>query len=241
VRLSVATIVGLALLAAAPAPARAEDAASILKQYDLVMGPQHFEAAASMTAHRPDGSVRTYQMRFLKSGEDKFRVFFDAPSNARGQELLRVGDNFWVYMPNLKRAVRLAARESFMGGDFNNADVLRVNYSVDYDAAIRSETAESWTLDLKSHNPGSAYDRIELTLHKGDHLPIEGHFFAASGKELRAAEFKAPTDFHGHRRPKLVTMRNLIEGGRFSEIALDDFRVVESIPATRFVLTELGK
>ncbi|MBI5544477.1 MAG: outer membrane lipoprotein-sorting protein [Deltaproteobacteria bacterium] len=227
--------------AATGASPSTEDARSILRKHDQVMGPAFFEAEATMTAHRTDGSERTYQMRFLKGGDDRFRVWFDAPSNARGQEILRVEDNFWVYMPNLKRAVRLAARESFMGGDFNNADVLRVSYAKDFDPTITSETEDCWVLSLKSHNPGSAYDRIELTVHKGDYLPIEGHYFAASGKELRAAEFKDPKDFRGHRRPGLMTMRNSIEEGRWSRMELRDFKVVESISSTRFVLTELGK
>jgi outer membrane lipoprotein-sorting protein len=233
-------------LAAAPAPApqappASNEAQEILKRYDEVMGPAFFDSVSAMTAHRSDGSERTYEMRFLKSQDDKFRVWFDAPSNARGQEILRVEENFWVYMPNLKRAVRLAARESFMGGDFNNADVLRVSYSKDYDPTVVSQAEDRWELTLKSHNPGSAYDRIDLTIHKGDYLPLEGHYYAASGKELRSAVFKDPKDFHGHRRPSQVTMKNAIEEGRWSRMELKDFKVLEAIPATKFVLTELGK
>lgn len=221
--------------------ALAADAAAVLREYDRVMGPVHFQGSATMTAHRPDGSTRSYDMSYWKSGDDKFRVLFSAPPNARGQEILRVGDNSWVYLPNLKRAVRLAARESFMGGDFNNADVLRVNYSADYDPAIVDDRPDRWVLELRSHDPGSAYDRIVLSVHKGDHLPIEGHYFGASGKELRSAEFLEVRDFHGHRRPSLVIMRNALEQGRHSEMRITDFRIVGSIPATRFVLTELGK
>jgi Outer membrane lipoprotein-sorting protein len=128
-----------------------------------------------------------------------------------------------------------------MGGDFNNADVLRVNYSADYDAALKEEGADRWVLDLKSRNSSSAYDRIVLTVHKGDYLPLEGHFFAASGKELRSATFQEPKDFHGHRRPSVIVMRNEIEAGRFSEMVVQEFKIVPAIPATRFVLTELGK
>lgn len=229
------------LVVLAAGAARAEDAKAILKKYDEVMGPAFFEATASMTARRSDGSERTYAMRFLKGGDEKFRVFFDAPSNARGQEILRVSDNFWVYMPNLKRAVRLAARESFMGGDFNNADVLRVNYSADYDPTIASETPEAWVLSLKSRSAGTAYDRIELTVRKADYLPTEGHYFAASGKELRSAEFKEPREFRGHLRPSVITMKNALEPGRWSTMTLQDFKVLPSIAATKFVLTELGK
>lgn len=229
------------LLLAPPLPTLAADAAAILERHDEVMGPAFFEGASSMTAHRSDGSERSYDMRYWKANDDKFRAAFDAPANARGQEILRVGDNFWIYLPNLKRAVRLAARESFMGGDFNNADVLRVNYAVDYSPRLLEEGPDRWVLELRSKTPSSAYDRIILTVHKGDYLPLEGRYFAASGKELRSATFEEPRDFHGHRRPTLITMRNSLEPGRWSVMRVQDFRVLRSIAATQFVLTELGK
>jgi outer membrane lipoprotein-sorting protein len=194
-----------------------------------------------MTAHRPDGTTRGYGFRFWKSGSDKYRLDFATPPTARDQQVLRVGDNLWVYMPSVKRTVRLAARESFMGGDFNNADVLRSNYAADYDAAIKEEEGDRWVLELKSRNPSSAYDRVVLTVHKGDYQPLEGHFFAASGKELRAAEFKEPKDFHGHLRPSRIVMHNLIEAERWSEMLISEFRVVDTLADTRFVVTELGK
>jgi outer membrane lipoprotein-sorting protein len=230
-----------AVLAALPALAFADEAAVILKKYDDIMGAGSFEGDFAMTAHRADGSTRTYEMRVWKGGDDKFRSAFDAPSSAKGQEILRVGDNLWVYMPNLKRAVRLAARESFMGGDFNNADVLRVNYTADYDAVVKTESAEQWTLELKAKNQSAAYDKIVLMMRKSDSQPLEGHYYAASGKELRAAEFKDVKDFKGHKRPARVIMKNMIETAKFSEMLLKDFRIVKEIPATKFVLTELGK
>jgi hypothetical protein len=230
-----------AFLVIASAAARAEDATRILEKYDQTMGPKYYESDLSMTAHRADGTSRTYEMKVWKSEDDKFRGLFNAPAAARGQEVLRVGDNFWVYMPNLKRAVRLAARDSFMGGDFNNADVLRSNYSVDYTATIAKDEKDHWVLELKSKNPSSAYDRIVLSLRKKDYTPIEGHFYAVSGKELRAAEFLDVKDFHGHRRPSRIVMKNMVETAKRSEMTVKEMKVLPSIPATRFVLTELGK
>ena len=96
---------------------------TLLKQYDAVMGPENFEAQFIMTAHRDDDSERSYKMRVLKSGSNKLRIWFSEPASVKGQEMLRQGENMWVYMPNLKRAVRMASRDSFQGGDFNNADV----------------------------------------------------------------------------------------------------------------------
>lgn len=230
-----------ALLLAAPAARAAESAAAALERYDEIMGPAFFEGDFAMTAHRSDGSERTYEMHVMKAGDDKFRAIFYSPPSAKGQEILRVGDNFWVYMPNLKRAVRLAARESFMGGDFNNADVLRVNYAADYDATIAKAEAGKLTLELKAKTPASAYDRIVLVVGRKDSMPIEGHFFAASGKELRSAVFSDAKDYAGHVRPAVVLMKNEIEPAKWSRMTVKSFKVVPSIPATKFVLTELGK
>src|SRR5262245_2381876 len=89
----------------APPLAHADEAGDILKKFDALMAPMFFEGKISMTAHREDGTTRTYDMRILKGSDDKFRGIFDGPAAVKGQEVLRVGDNSWVYMPSLKKAV----------------------------------------------------------------------------------------------------------------------------------------
>ena len=44
-------------------PARAAEptAAEILRRYDQIMGPVNFEGVSQMTAHRDDGSERTWE------------------------------------------------------------------------------------------------------------------------------------------------------------------------------------
>src|SRR5687768_14084313 len=101
--------VSLALLISA----QDAEAHELLRRYDAVMSPPNFESASAMTAHREDGSTRTYKMHVLKSGRDKLRATFKEPATAKGQEMLRNGENLWLYMPNLKRSVRVASRDSF--------------------------------------------------------------------------------------------------------------------------------
>src|SRR5512140_405840 len=135
----------VALLVAGPALAKDPTAEELLQRYDEVMGPRTFEAESQMTAWREDGSSRTYEMRMLKAEDDKSRVWFKGPASVKGQEILRVGDNLWVYLPNLKRATRMANRDSFQGGDFNNADILRVSYSKDYEGKlVASDVPDTW-------------------------------------------------------------------------------------------------
>ncbi len=236
----------VALLAMLPLAARATPTADqIVKQYDAIMGPETFAGVSTMTAHREDDSERTYKMRFLKSGADKFRMWFLDPAAVRGQEILRHGDNTWVYLPNLKRAVRLASRDSFQGGDFNNADVLRVNYESDYTATLAPDSegvADSYLVLLKAKTPEAAYDRVKLWVRKNDFQPLKGEYYTLSGKMLRAAEFSDVRDFgHGLKRPAKIVMKNMLAVKRWSTMVTESMDIKAAAPMTRFVLDDLGR
>jgi outer membrane lipoprotein-sorting protein len=239
---SLALLLCLSLLPlSASASAEPPSAEELLRQYDAVMGPASFEAIMVMTAHREDGSTRTYRMKVMKSGTDRFRAWFQEPAASRGQEILRVGDNSWVYMPNLKRALRMANRDSFQGGDFNNADVLRTNYTRDYDAKLLAGEEQAWVLELHAKTEDAAYDHVKLWLGKADGLPLKGEYYTVSGKLLRTAEFTDVRDFGGLRRPSRVRMRNMIVTQRFSELTFDRFELRDALPTGRFVLDDLGR
>jgi len=203
----------------------------------------NFEAQAAMTAHREDGTTRTYKMHVLKSGRDKVRATFKEPATAKGQEMLRNGENMWLYMPNLKRSVRVASRDSFMGGDFNNADALRVNYEADYEPTIEKGADGGIVLVLKAKTPSAAYDVIKLWMTAGkDPQPQRAEYYAASGKLLRSAEFTEVKDFgKGLTRPARMKMKNELQKERWSEMVWEKLDVKDELPTQRFVVDDLGR
>ncbi len=233
-------VVVLALVCAAPPSLKTAN--DVVARYDAIMSPNAFTATMAMTATREDGSKRTYVLKTQKQGTDKLRATFLDPANARGQEMLRVGDNLWSYVPNLKRTVRVASRDSFMGGDFNNGDVLRVNYTADYDAVLIDDVGDVLicaTLTAKSNT--IAYDRIDLCMTTTDAMPTSAKYYAQSGKLLRSAVFSDVADFDGTRRPSRVVMKNEVQTSRQSEMVWREFKPTTSIPASRFVVEDLGR
>jgi len=237
----IAAACSLILALAAPAGAAPTTAEELVRRYDEIMSPGGFDSVMTMVAHREDGTTRSYKMRALKSHDDKMRVWFLEPASSRGQEMLRVGDNQWVYMPNLKRAIRLASRDSFQGGDFSNGDILRVNYRVDYTAKlVPAPDDHVWALELTARTEESTYDRIKLWIAKANGLPVRAEYYASSGKLLRSATFEAVKRFHGVDGPSHITMRNELATRRFSEIVILDRKTGE-IPAQKFVLDDLGR
>jgi outer membrane lipoprotein-sorting protein len=241
--ISLTALAGPPAAPAAKAPAAAPTAQALLARYDAVMSPPMSEADITMTAHRDDGTTRTYKMHVLKSGDDKLRSTFHEPTTAKGQEMLRNGDNMWLWMPNLKRTVRVASRDSFMGGDFNNADVLRPNYQADYDAVLApSDDPSTHLIKLKAKNASVAYDAIDLFMSKDTQMPVRSRYFARSGKLLRSAEFSDVKDFGGGLvRPARLKMKNEVETARWSELHWEKVDIKREISNQRFVLDDLGR
>jgi outer membrane lipoprotein-sorting protein len=231
----------LLLLALAQAPT----AQHALLAYDALMGPPTFQATTEMTAHREDGSTRTYKLSLLKSGAERSRIWFQAPASAKGQEILRVGENSWIYMPNLKRAVRLANRDSFQGGDFNNADVLRSDYAKDYDGKVSEDPArpDTWLLSLTAKSEDASYDAIKLWVLRAPlGLPVRGEFYSASGKLLRSADFLEVKEFSkGLKRPARIKMRNEVATERWSELFFSAIDTSVQPAVQRFVVDDLGR
>lgn len=237
---AIALLVGIAPFAHAQVRPSAE---ALLQRYEDVMAPESFEAEARMVAHR-GGGQRTivYELRLLKSGDDLSRVTFRAPESAKGQEMLRRGDNLWLSLPNLERPMRAPPLGSFMGGDFSNADALRISYTADYEPKLADETDEAWVLELKAKRPDTPYERIRLWMSKDkEPMPLKAELYAKSGKLLRTATFSDVKDFGGgYRRPAKITVENELAKGRYSEL---EFKSVErkDIPAERFTLGDLGR
>jgi outer membrane lipoprotein-sorting protein len=237
-------LIAFLMLVSLPFAARAGEPTveSLLRRYDEVMTPRTFDALMTMVAHRQDDTTRSYKFRIMKSNDDKVRTWFFEPASAKGQEMLRVGDNMWVYMPNLKRALRMASRESFQGGDFNNGDILRVNYSADYSGKlVPSDDDKLWTLDLTAKTKEASYERIKLWMTKDRQMPVRAEYYAASGKLLRSAKFEDVKNFHGMERPARITMRNELAQKRFSEIDTLDMKLNVDVPEQKFVFDDLGR
>lgn len=233
----------IALWVASLALAAEPTSEEILRKYDATMGPRAFESVNVMTAWREDGSSRAYKMRMLKLENDKFRIWFDEPSAVKGQEMLRQGDNMWLYLPNLKRATRVASRENFQGGDFNNADVLRVNYQADYTGKlVPSDDEDAYCLELKAKSAQTAYDSIKLWVRKSDLLPLKGQYFGTSGQMIRSAVFSDFKEFaRGYTRPARVVMQNEVLKARRSELVIEAMKLDVNPPPQRFVQSDLGK
>ena len=188
-----------------PLATLALDGQALLAQLDRNLEPESYEMTRKLINEEPDGKRKEFILYSVKKGRDKVAALFLAPASDKGRSTLRQGDNMWLYIPNVGKPVRITSLQSVTGGVFNNADILRVDYSEEYDVTHASEEGAHYLLDLKARTGAVAYDRLKLTVDKKTVLPTRIEAYAASGMLVKTLHFKDVRDFGGGiRRPATV-------------------------------------
>jgi hypothetical protein len=153
----------------------------------------------------PNGSRKEFVLYSVKKGLDKIVALFLAPQSDIGRATLRLGDNMWLYIPDVGKPVRITSLQSVTGGVFNNADILRVDYTTEYKAESTEEIQDGYLLSLKALTGAVAYDRLKMWVDKKTVLPTKIEAYAASGLLIKTLYFKDIKDFGGGiRRPATV-------------------------------------
>lgn len=188
-----------------PATALALDGKAILEKVDRNLEPENYEMTRKLINEEPDGKRKEFILYSVKKGRHKVAALFLAPASDKGRSTLRQGDNMWLYIPNVGKPVRITSLQSVTGGVFNNADILRVDYTEEYEVTAASEQGDSYLLDLKAKTGVVAYDRLKLTVDRKTVLPTLIEAYTASGMLVKTLRFKDIKDFGGGiRRPATV-------------------------------------
>jgi outer membrane lipoprotein-sorting protein len=197
--------VSLLLCAVLPVAGMALDGKEILAKVDRNLQPESYEMYRKLINIEPNGTKKEFVLYSVKKGQDKMVALFLAPASDKGRATLRLGDNMWLYIPNVGKPLRITSLQSVVGGVFNNADILRLDYSVEYDVKELVESDEGYLLDLKAKTGTVAYDRLKMRVDKKALVPTLVECYAASGMLIKTLYFKDLKDFgDGFMRPSLL-------------------------------------
>ena len=198
------TVALLILSIAAPALATL-DGNEILRQIDANMQPQSYEMYRKLINVEPDGKKKEFVLYTVKTGQDKMVALFISPASEEGRATLRLGDNMWLYIPNVGKPLRITSLQSVIGGIFNNSDILRLDYHFEYDAEAITEKEDTYQLDLKAKSTSVAYDHLKMTVDKKTLLPTTIECYAVSGMLIKTLHYSKIKDFgDGLVRPSVL-------------------------------------
>lgn len=219
-----------AILCLMAVPALALDGTQILQKVDRNLEPESYEMLRKLINVEPDGNRKEYVLYSVKKGRDKLVALFLAPASDKGRATLRLGDNMWLYIPEVGKPMRITSLQSVVGGVFNNADILRLDYTTEYDVQNTEEQKDAYVLALKAKTSDVAYDHLKMWVDKKALLPLTIECYAASGLLIKTLHFKDIKDFGGGiKRPAtLETDSPLYKGYKsvmlYSQIKKRDFK-----------------
>ena len=219
-----------AMLLGSAAPLYAIDGAQLLAQIDKNLSPESYESYRKIINIEPDGKKKEYVYFTAKKGTDKMVGLFLSPASETGRSTLRLGDNMWLYVPNVGKPIRITSLQSVIGGVFNNADILALDYSVEYNVEKVDSTPNETLLFLKAKTKTVAYDRLKMWVDKNKNLPTRIECLTEANMLIKTLYFKDIKDFGaGLVRPALIeTDSPLYKGYKsimiFAKVKKKDFK-----------------
>ena len=206
------------------------DGSQLLKQVDRNLNPESYEMYRKLINVEPNGAKKEYTLYSVKKGQDKIAALFLAPASEKGRSTLRLGDNMWLYIPNVGKPIRITSLQSVVGGVFNNADILNLDYSAEYNVEKVDEGGKEYLLFLKAKTREVAYDRLKMWVDKTKRLPTKIECLTEANMLIKTLYFKDHKDFGGGlTRPSVIeTDSPLYKGYKsimiFAQIKQKDFR-----------------
>jgi len=175
----------------------AADPGKLLREIDRNLNPESYESYRKIINIEPDGRKKEYVLFSIKKGTDKMIAIFISPSSEKGRSTLRLGDNMWLYVPNVGKPIRITSLQSIIGGVFNNADILSLDYSAEYNVEKLETIGNEYLLELKAKNKTVAYDRIKIRADKGKKIPTRIDCLTEKNMLIKTLYFKNIKDFGG--------------------------------------------
>ncbi|GBC75949.1 hypothetical protein HRbin07_00141 [bacterium HR07] len=217
--------------------AQQPSAEEILKKSVESSYPDQFVSVNKLENFEKGELVSAYELRVFKKGSDKALLEVLAPEDAKGQKILRVGDEVVILFPENCRIVPLSARQNVLGTSFTVADVLRVDLVKDYNAKLigteKVQDRTAYKLELTAKDETVPFARILYWADTENFLPIKSEFYTETGKLLRRALYEERKQLTGALRPSKITIENALEAGTKTVMTISEMEIKE-LPDSMF-------
>jgi hypothetical protein len=190
----------------------AED--NILQKIDKNMAPGSSESYKKLVNIEPDGTTKEFLLYQARKGSDKMVSAFLKPESEKGRSTLRVGDNMWLFLPEVGRAIRITSMQSVIGGVFNNSDIMRLDFSAEYDVVSQKEQGDKVIVETKAKTDTVAYDKLLMSIDKKTTTPKKIECFSSTGMLIKTLYYKDIKDFgNGIVRPAVMETKSPLYQG----------------------------
>jgi outer membrane lipoprotein-sorting protein len=187
---------------------------NILEQVDKKMSPGSSESYKKLINIEPDGTKKEFLLYQARKGSDKMVSAFLKPDSEKGRTTLRVGDNMWLYLPDVGKAIRITSMQSVIGGVFNNSDIMRLDFSTEYNIVSQEDKKDEIIVHTKAKTDTVAYDKLIITVDKKTTTPTKIECYTSTDMLIKTLYYKQIKDFgNGIIRPSVMETKSPLYKG----------------------------
>lgn len=195
---------------------RAElEALDILDRADDKLDIKSSKTELEMLVYRNNELRKTYRMVLSYQDADHTMAETIFPPRNQGEKMLQAGRrNYWLFLPNINRSVRISESNSLSNSDFSNADILSPRLRNEYDAKLigteKLRDEECYKLELTGKDESTPYAKIIYWIRKSDFFPLRRDYYTFSQQLLKRLELKASTPLM-EGKPDTLVMSSVLE------------------------------
>jgi len=200
----------------------------------------------TMTIHRPDWE-RSMSMRTWTQGEDRSLVRVTAPKKDRGNGTLIDDNNMWSYSPKINRVIKVPSSmmgQSWMGSDFSNKDISRVDDIIDqYDHSILGKEEQDghivYRIESIPHEDAAVVWGKEILTIRADNILLEHSFYDQDGELVKNLQTLEIGEMGGRMVATRQRMQKVEEPDEWTEIRVDSIQYDLELRDSLFTLSNL--
>jgi len=194
------------------------DAAAIIAAMEKKMNP---DAKTEMKMKSTSGGITEEFMMtsYTKDNNQRIIVRFTAPAKMKGNDILMLDRNVWLYDVKAGREMKIPSNQSFGGTGFSYGDVLRLNFSDNYTSVILSEDTTGYIIELTAKLRDAPYHRIVLTITRSN-TPLLGKCYTRAGDLIKEIVYSNTADLGSGNKPLTITVSSPIDPTEVSSLTV---------------------
>lgn len=231
--------------------AQEPSALQILEQADdkWDLNLKNTQVELELLVYRENELRKTYRMMLKYQDTDHVLAETNYPPRNDGEKMLQAGRrNFWIFLPNINRSMRISESNSLSNSDFSNTDLLSPRLSKEYTPRIlgteKLADVETYKLELLAKDESTPYAKIIYWIRKADNFPLRRDYYTFSQQLLKRLDMKAsssgvngiPTDM-----PDTFVMSSVLERDKKTVLRYLKYTAVPGFAAETFLPSALMK
>jgi outer membrane lipoprotein-sorting protein len=200
----------------------------------------------TMTIHRPNWE-RSMSMRAWTQGDKRSLVRVTAPKKDRGNGTLIDDNNMWSYSPKINRVIKVPSSmmgQSWMGSDFSNKDISRVDDIIDqYDHSIVDQSEQDghtiYHIESIPHEDAAVVWGKEILKIRDDNVLVDHSFYDQDGELVKVLVSLEIGDMGGRVVAIRQRMNKAEEPDEWTEITVDSMEYDLELKDSLFTLSNL--